>query len=161
MVESGLVPGKGRIRGSIKKLSGGVPEKGPIIVSTEKWKNPGQYREKVDSVRVSKNCHREYQKRLESVWLLKNGIIRVSTGKRKNLCECRKTVPGSTGKWLNLWEYRKMVESGRVPGKARIGTSIENLSRRVPENGRICVSIEKLSRRVPEKGRICVSTEKL
>ena len=36
MVEFGRVPRKGRIRRSIEKLSGGVPEKGRICVSTEK-----------------------------------------------------------------------------------------------------------------------------
>ena len=72
-----------------------------------------------------------------------------------------------------------MVESGRVPGKVRIRTSIEKTvsantekgsnmceyrrmveSRRVPGKCRIRVSIEKVSRRVPEKGRISVSIEK-
>ena len=47
MVESVLVPGKGRIRASIEKLIRWVPEKGQISVSTEKWKNPGEYHEKV------------------------------------------------------------------------------------------------------------------
>ena len=78
-----------------------------------------------------------------------------------------------------MCEYRKMIESRRVPGKGRIRSSIEKLSRvstgkgsnlcecrkmiesgRVPGEGRFRSSIEKLSRRVPEKGRICVSTEK-
>ena len=49
MVESGRVPGKGRIRASIEKLSRRVPEKGRISVSTEKWENPGEYLQKVDS----------------------------------------------------------------------------------------------------------------
>ena len=31
---------------SIEKLFRWVPEKGPINVSTEKWKNPGEYHEK-------------------------------------------------------------------------------------------------------------------
>ena len=52
MVESGQVPGKGRIPATIEKLSRRVREKGWISVSTEKWKNPGKYREKVESVRV-------------------------------------------------------------------------------------------------------------
>ena len=47
MVESVQVPGKGRIRASIEKLFRWVLEKGPINVSTEKWKNPGEYHEKV------------------------------------------------------------------------------------------------------------------
>ena len=73
-----------------------------------------------------------------------------------------------------------MVESRRVPGNNRIGTSIEKTvptstgkgsnmceyrkmveSARVPGKGRIGTRIEKLTMRVPEKGRISVSTEKL
>ena len=50
MIESGRVLGKRRIRASIEKLSGRVAEKGRISVSIEKWKNPGEYREKVESV---------------------------------------------------------------------------------------------------------------
>ena len=57
--------------------------------------------------------------------------------------EYLKTVPVSTEKRSNLCEFRKMVESGRVPGKRRIRTSIEKLSPGVPEKGRICVSTEK------------------
>ena len=75
----------------------------------------------------------------------------------------------STGKGSNLCEYRKMVKSGGVPGKGKIGTSIEksvveyrkgsNLceyrkmveSGGVPGKGKIGTSIEKLSRRVPER----------
>ena len=64
-----------------------------------------------------------------------------------------------------------MVEFGRVPGKGRIGASIEKTvlmstgkgsnecdntkiveSGRVPGKGRIGASIEKLSGRAPEKG---------
>ena len=67
MEESVSVLGKGRIRASLKKLSRGVPEKGRICVSTEKRKNPGLYQEKVESVRVSKNCPGEYRKRIEFV----------------------------------------------------------------------------------------------
>ena len=54
MVESKEVQGKGRIGTSIYKLSPRVPEKGPIFVSNEKRENPGEYREKVESIRVSK-----------------------------------------------------------------------------------------------------------
>ena len=50
MVEFGQVPGKGRIN-----------------VSTEKLCNPGEYREKVESVRVLKNCPDEYQKMVQSM----------------------------------------------------------------------------------------------
>ena len=92
----------------------------------------------------------------------------------------RKTIPSNTRNRSNLCEYRKMVESGRVPGKGRVPTSIEKLSQRIQEMGRIYVStdkmvesgqvrgtgripasIEKLSRRVPKKGRIYVSTDKM
>ena len=67
MASSGLVPGKGRIRGSVEKLSRGVPKKGRICVSTEKWHHPDQNRQKVESVRVSKNCPGEYRKNVESL----------------------------------------------------------------------------------------------
>ena len=67
MVESGRVPGKGRIRPTIEKLSGRVSEKGRISVSTRNWWNPGEYREKVESVRVPKNYPDEYRKRVERV----------------------------------------------------------------------------------------------
>ena len=82
MASSGSVPGKGRIRASVKKLSLRVPENGCISVNTEKWYLPIHYRKKVESVRVSKNCLGEYKKRVESVGVTKNGIIRVTTGKR-------------------------------------------------------------------------------
>ena len=67
MVESGRVLGKHRIRASIEKLSGRVPKNGRLNVSTEKWSNPGKYREKEEFVRVSKNCPDEYRKMVESV----------------------------------------------------------------------------------------------
>ena len=67
MVEFGRVLGKGRIRTGIKKLSRRVHEKGRICVSTEKWYNMGEYRKKVESVRVSKTFPDEYQKRVESM----------------------------------------------------------------------------------------------
>ena len=67
MVYSRRVLGKGRIPTSIEKLSRRVPENDRICMSTEKWWNPGEYREKVESVRVSKNCLGEYRKRVESV----------------------------------------------------------------------------------------------
>ena len=63
LVESGRVPRKGRICASIEKRSRRVLEKGWIFVSTEKWQNPGEYREKVESVRVSKNFLGEYWKK--------------------------------------------------------------------------------------------------
>ena len=71
-----------------------------------------------------------------------------------------------------------MVESGRVPGKGRLLTSIEKTVsahtekvsneceyrkmvefRRVPGKARFRASVENLSRGIPEKDRICVSTE--
>ena len=67
MVGSERVPGKGRIGTSIERLSPREPEKGRICVSTEKWYNLGEYREKEESVRVSKKCPDDYQKRLESM----------------------------------------------------------------------------------------------
>ena len=80
------------------------------------------------------------------------GGIYVSTEKWYNTGEHRKkvkservfkTVSANTGKGSNLCEYQKVVESERVPGKNRIPTSIEKLSRRVPKKCRMYVSIEK------------------
>ena len=112
MVEFVRVPRKGRIPTTIEKLFGWVPEKGPINVSTEKWKNPGEYQEKVESVRVSKNCSDEYRKSLQSVWVRKNGRIRASTGKRKNPLEYQKTVRVSTGKCAISVRTEKKKNSG-------------------------------------------------
>ena len=67
MVESGQVLGKGRIRAITEKLSERVPKNGRIRVSTGKWKDLGEYGDKVESVRVSKNCSSKYKKRVESV----------------------------------------------------------------------------------------------
>ena len=67
MVEYGRVPGKGRIRAIIEKLSRRVPKNGRIYMSTEKWYNMGEYREKVESVRVAKNCPDDFQKMVEFV----------------------------------------------------------------------------------------------
>ena len=67
MVESGRVPGKGRIPASIEELSERVPERGRISVTTEKRKNLGAYRKMEESVRVSKNCPDEYRKMVELV----------------------------------------------------------------------------------------------
>ena len=72
MVEFGRLRGKGRIRVSIENHSERVPKKGRISVSTEKWKNPGEYYEKVESVRVLKTIPSEYRKK---------GRISVSTEK--------------------------------------------------------------------------------
>ena len=83
MLESVLVPGKGRIRASIEKLSRREYQKRVESVTVLKnGINPGEYREKVDPVRVWKNCPDEYRKRVESVCVPKNGRIRASSGKR-------------------------------------------------------------------------------
>ena len=67
IAESGSVPGKGRIRAIIEKLSRRVPEKARICVNTEKLQNTGQYREKEESLRLSNNCPDEYLKKVESM----------------------------------------------------------------------------------------------
>ena len=59
--------GKGRIPPSIEKLSRRVPKNGRIYVSTEKLYNMGEYREKVESVRVAKNCPGDFQKMVKFV----------------------------------------------------------------------------------------------
>ena len=64
-----------------EKLSARVPKMGGISVTTEKGKNPGKYWEKVEFVRVSKNCSNEYRKMVESVSVPENDRIRESTGK--------------------------------------------------------------------------------
>ena len=101
MVKSRRVPGKGRIRASNEKLSEQVPKNGRISVSPEKWQTLGEYREKVESVRLSKNCPVEYRKWVES-------------------CEYRKMVESGRvpGKGRNLAsteilsaQVLKMVES--------------------------------------------------
>ena len=92
-----------------------VPGKGRILVSIEKL-----------SKRVPKN-----------------GQICVSTEKWSNMGEYHEKVESVRDSKICPDEYRKMVESGRVPGKGRIPTSIEKLSRGVPEKGGIYVSTEK------------------
>ena len=67
MVESGRLPVNGRIRAIIEKLFGCVPKNGPISVSTEKCSNPCEYLEKVESVRLSKNCSGDYRKWVQSM----------------------------------------------------------------------------------------------
>ena len=67
MLESERLPGKRRIRSSTDNLSGRVPQNGRMSVSTAKWWNPGEYREKVESVGVLKKCPDEYRKMVESV----------------------------------------------------------------------------------------------
>ena len=65
MASSGSDSGKGGTRASVEKHSRGVPEKGRIYVSTEKWQSRAKYHEKVESVRVSKNCPGDYRKMIE------------------------------------------------------------------------------------------------
>ena len=52
IVESGRVPVKGGIHASAEKLSGPVRKNGRMSVSTATLLNPGEYRQKVESVRV-------------------------------------------------------------------------------------------------------------
>ena len=73
-------------------MSERVPKNARISVSTGKWQNPGEYREKVESVRVPKNCPDEYLKMVESARLPGKGRIRA----------CTKNYPE---------ELRKMLES--------------------------------------------------
>ena len=67
MVESERVPGKGRIRTSIEKLSRRVREKGRISVSTENERIRASTGKKVESVQVLKKCPDEYRKRVDLV----------------------------------------------------------------------------------------------
>ena len=67
IVESGPVSAKGGIRASTEKLSGPVRKNGRINGSAEKLLNPCQYRQKVESVRVPKNCQDQFGKMVESV----------------------------------------------------------------------------------------------
>ena len=67
MVESGRISGKGRMRAIIEKQSRRVSEKGRLSLSTRNWKNPGEYQEKVESVRVQKIYPDEFRKMVESV----------------------------------------------------------------------------------------------
>ena len=67
MVESGRVLEKGRNRPGIDNLRRVVLEKTRICVQTEKWWNPGECREKVESVLVSTVCAEAYRKGVESV----------------------------------------------------------------------------------------------
>ena len=81
MVESLRVPGKYRIPTSIEKLSRSVTEQDRICVSTEKWQNPGEYREKVEFGRVpGKNRIRASITKLPRR-VSKKGRISVSTEK--------------------------------------------------------------------------------
>ena len=78
-----------------------LPHHFPWFCSTlyQECLNPGEYLQKVESVRVPKNCPDQYGKMVESVWVPKNCWIRASTDKRWNPCEYRKIVQTSTKKW--------------------------------------------------------------
>ena len=76
MVEFVRVLGKGSIHASIETLSRRVLENGQICVSIKKYWNPGECREKVESLRVSKNIPGEYRKSVKSVLEPKNCRIR-------------------------------------------------------------------------------------
>ena len=52
---------------SAEKLFRLVRKNGRMSVSTGTLLNPGEYREKVESVRVPKNCPDQYVKMVESV----------------------------------------------------------------------------------------------
>ena len=75
-------------------------------MSTGKKSNPGEFREKVESVQVPENCADEYRKMVESGSVPKNYRIRTSLGKGR--------IRAST---------KKM--SGRVPKYGRISVSTE------------------------------------
>ena len=59
---SGRVPKNARIRVSTEKLSGLVRKNSRISVSTGKLLNPGEYREKLESVRVPKTVRTSTEK---------------------------------------------------------------------------------------------------
>ena len=101
MVESNRVSGKCRIRMSIEKVCRRVREKGRMSVSTEKWKNPGEYREKVESVRVSKKL---------SLRVPEKGIMSVRTEKWENRAEYREKVQFVRVSKKCPDEYQKRVE---------------------------------------------------
>ena len=106
MVESGRLPAKGRFRAGIEKLSFRVPQKGRISVSTEKLKNPGEYREKVESVRVSKS-------------------VQTCIGKGPNQCEYRKM--DESGRRPEIGRIPVSIEnlSQRITEKGRLSVSTE------------------------------------
>ena len=66
MAESEALPGASGIRASTEKLIGQVSEKGRIRVKTDKWEKPGDWQDKVESVRVPKNRPIGHGKRVES-----------------------------------------------------------------------------------------------
>ena len=97
MVESRRVPGKGRMRPSIDKLSGRVPKNCRISVSTGILYNQCEYRKLVESGRVPGK-----------------GRIRVSIENLSGRLPKKGRISVSTEKWWNPGEYREKVESKRV-----------------------------------------------
>ena len=98
MVESGRVPGKGRLRARTKNCphkyqktlqSVWVPENGRIR------RVPGKGRIRART----KNCPNEYLKTLESVWVREKGRIRASTEKLSGRVPKNARISVSTGKW--------------------------------------------------------------
>ena len=114
MAESGWVPVKSRIRASIEELFRWLPEKCAMSVSTEKWSNPCEYREKEESLRVSKNYSGEYREK---------GPINSSTKKWKNPSEYQEKVESVRVSKIFSDEYRKSVQSVWVPKNGRIRAS--------------------------------------
>ena len=55
MAESEALPGSSRIRASTEELIGQVSKKGRIRVKTDKWENPEDYLDQVESLSVPKN----------------------------------------------------------------------------------------------------------
>ena len=101
MVESGRVPGKGRMRASIERMSRRIAEKGRIYVSTENgriWDSTGK---KVNP------C--EYRK-----------TIAASIGKGSNLCKYQimvelGRVPGKCRICPSMKRLsRRVLENGRI-----------------------------------------------
>ena len=87
---------------STGKLSGPERKKGRMSVSTRKLLNPGEYRQKVESVRVPKNCQDQYEK---------NGRISVSARKLLNPGEVQQKVESVQVPKNCPDQYGKMVES--------------------------------------------------
>ena len=132
MTESGLVLGKGRIRASVDKLSRGVPEKDRIWVSTEKWPNQGQYREKAIPCKCRKTVPTsiekwsnlcEYRKMASSGSVPVKDRICASVEKLSRGVSQKVRFCESTQIWENQGEYQENVESVRMskncPGEYR------------------------------------------
>ena len=97
-------------------------------MSTGKLLNLGEYREKVESVRVPKTVltstekwwnQCEYRKIVESERVPGKGGIRASTEKLSGPVRKNGRISVSTRKLLNPGEYREKVESVRVRSEER------------------------------------------